>query len=105
MFNILLLYALSILAYYIPCLLASNYVVISISFFICSTQTLNRNYCQTLHIIQHKHQKNKFYVLISILQYLFFCLQTLLLYKIVFTEQTCHDKGNNSVNPWHFKLS
>ena len=55
MFNILLLYAHSILAYYIPYLLASNYVVISMSF-ICSTQTLNKNYCQTLHIIQHKHQ-------------------------------------------------
>lgn len=56
MFNILLLYSHSILAYYMPYFLASNYVVISISFFICSTQTLNKNYCQTLHIIQHKHQ-------------------------------------------------
>lgn len=56
MSNILLLYSHSILAYYMPYFLASNYVVISVSFFICSTQTLNKNYCQTLHIIQHKHQ-------------------------------------------------
>ena len=66
----LLLHSHSILAYYIIYLLTSNYVIISISFFV--QQTLNENYCQTRHIIQHKLQTKQLYVLILSLQHLRF---------------------------------